>query len=1043
MHERIAAVAPSSLDPQTVETLRDAAFDTLLLTSTDGTPGDATSRVEGFAWWVVVLPDADGAPAFDDGAVPPVDPWMIDDEVALDPRRKPTAVRPGPVADADAVLPAWQQALARAAASGAAGFVCRDVDRLPATFWSALIASMRADQPALRWVAWTAGSAPDEVEALVANGFDTVCNSVAWWNGRAHWLAAEARRAPSAQRLAFPVDPFGPALADDPMTLEQRLRLAAVTGDALLVPEAVWREVDCGPVNRWLASRGGDRAPGGVRFVSGEDAPVTVLVKSPRFDLRAVDDVLVAVLNPDARRRACLAATAVTTALSGFGRFDELFGPGARSAKLPIDPCSTIELDPGELRIFEARRLPPIRLPVPNPKRSAETAIALPRIAIEAITPSVDGGRFPVKRIAGESVRVEADILIDGHEKLAAAVLYRAAGDRDWREVPHGAARERPLRRELPADARRSPRVHDRGVARRLREYRNELDKKFAAGLDVSLELIEGRKLVEDAVANATTAKRGDVAKRLTAVLRAVSSDVAGDRATMAAQVAALLGSQTLADLYRADRREFATRPDVVFPVDAERSAASFAAWYELFPRSLGNPPGAPATHHGTFDDVIDRLPAVRAMGFDVLYFPPIHPIGRRNRKGRNNSLVAGDDDPGSPYAIGSPDGGHDALHPGLGTFDDFRRLRDAALANGLELALDFAIQCSPDHPWLKDHPGWFAWRPDGSLRYAENPPKKYEDIVNVDFYTAAKGGDAASALWTALRDVVLLWVDQGVKIFRVDNPHTKPLPFWEWMIGEVRAQSSGHDLPVGGVHAAEGDVPAREGRLLAVVHVLHVAPHEAGVHRLPDRTHRARVARGAAHRAARLLPSELLRQHAGHQSGLPAALRSRGLPDPGRARGDPVGAVGRLQRLRAVRGDAGAGQGGLSGQREVPAARVGLAVVRATSSPRSPRSTASATRIRRCARTSTSASKTHSTRTFSILRSPPRIAATSCWSPSTSTRTARTRPTSSCRCGAGACPTTRPSTRRTCSTAGASAGSASASGCGSIPVSTRMRCGA
>ena len=176
-------------------------------------------------------------------------------------------------------------------------------------------------------------------------------------------------------------------------------------------------------------------------------------------------------------------------------------------------------------------------------------------------------------------------------------------------------------------------------------------------------------------------------------------------------------------------------------------------------------------------------------MGFDVLYFPPIHPIGTRNRKGRNNSLIALDDDPGSPYAIGSEDGGHDALHPQLGTFEDFQRMREAALEHGLEIALDFAIQCSPDHPWLREHPGWFAWRPDGSLRYAENPPKKYEDIVNVDFYGQGKRGDAPTALWSALRDVVLAWVEQGVRIFRVDNPHTKPLPFWEWMIGEVRAR--------------------------------------------------------------------------------------------------------------------------------------------------------------------------------------------------------------------------------------------------------------
>ncbi len=199
-----------------------------------------------------------------------------------------------------------------------------------------------------------------------------------------------------------------------------------------------------------------------------------------------------------------------------------------------------------------------------------------------------------------------------------------------------------------------------------------------------------------------------------------------------------------------------------------------------MFPRSATNDPA----RHGTFADVIERLPGIRAMGFDVLYFPPIHPIGVTNRKGRNNSLHAGSSDVGSPYAIGGAEGGHDAIHPALGTLEDFRRLVVAASENGLEIALDYAIQCSPDHPWLKQHPDWFRWRPDGTVRYAENPPKKYEDIVNVDFFAPA----AIPELWTALRDVVRFWIDQGVRIFRVDNPHTKPLPFWQWLIADIHA---------------------------------------------------------------------------------------------------------------------------------------------------------------------------------------------------------------------------------------------------------------
>jgi starch synthase (maltosyl-transferring) len=230
-----------------------------------------------------------------------------------------------------------------------------------------------------------------------------------------------------------------------------------------------------------------------------------------------------------------------------------------------------------------------------------------------------------------------------------------------------------------------------------------------------------------------------------------------------------------------AEEHFWLSRHERRFPIEVERPQATFAAWYELFPRSATEDPN----RHGTFRDVIRHLPRIKGMGFDVLYLPPIHPIGRTNRKGKNNSLIVEPDDVGSPYAIGSAKGGHDAIHPALGTLDDFRLLREASAAHGIELALDFAIQCSPDHPWLRDHPEWFNWRPDGTVRYAENPPKKYEDIVNIDFY----GRKSFSALWNALRDIVLYWRGENIRMFRVDNPHTKPLPFWEWLIAEVRAE--------------------------------------------------------------------------------------------------------------------------------------------------------------------------------------------------------------------------------------------------------------
>ena len=228
----------------------------------------------------------------------------------------------------------------------------------------------------------------------------------------------------------------------------------------------------------------------------------------------------------------------------------------------------------------------------------------------------------------------------------------------------------------------------------------------------------------------------------------------------------------------KASEPAFRSRAAKTYSVIADRRAASFSSWYELFPRSLGK-----ANEHGTFADVIAELPRIQAMGFDVLYFPPIHPIGEKNRKGKNNALTTQPGEPGSPYAIGAKAGGHDAIHPELGTLEDFLEMVAQARQCGLELALDFAVQCSPDHPWIKQHPEWFAWRPDGSMRYAENPPKKYEDIVNVDFYAK----DAKPALWNALRDIVAFWLKNGVKIFRVDNPHTKPFPFWEWLIADLR----------------------------------------------------------------------------------------------------------------------------------------------------------------------------------------------------------------------------------------------------------------
>jgi starch synthase (maltosyl-transferring) len=383
------------------------------------------------------------------------------------------------------------------------------------------------------------------------------------------------------------------------------------------------------------------------------------------------------------------------------------------------------------------------------------------RIVIEDIYPGIEGGRFAVKRIAGEPFDVWADILRDGNAVLAAELLWRPGLTGKWFRTtmrPHGDDRwaaaftpSTPGRYEYAIEAWTDV----------FGTWRRDIFSKREAGLDVSLEALEGRRILTN------LKPRGGADARLFDELRR-KADTASLEELLADGIAAVAATDQRTDLTRS----------ASFPLVIDRLPALAGAWYEMVPRSQGTIPG----RHGTFDDCIARLPDIASLGFDVVYLTPIHPIGRTNRKGRNNALVAKPGDPGSFYAIGSQEGGHDAVNPKLGTLADFRRFVAACAEHGMEVALDFAVQCSPDHPWIAEHPEWFKRRPNGSIQFAENPPKKYEDIVNPDFY--GPGGDR---LWLALRDVVLFWVDQGVRIFRVDNPHTKPFPFWEWLIREVQ----------------------------------------------------------------------------------------------------------------------------------------------------------------------------------------------------------------------------------------------------------------
>ncbi|MFN9525172.1 MAG: alpha-1,4-glucan--maltose-1-phosphate maltosyltransferase [Pseudomonadaceae bacterium] len=408
---------------------------------------------------------------------------------------------------------------------------------------------------------------------------------------------------------------------------------------------------------------------------------------------------------------------------------------------------------------------------MPSPQHADQTvthAIAQPRLAIEAVQPIIEGGRFASKCLCGREFPVTAVIFSDGHEQLAADLLWRANGEATWQRTPMQALGNDRWSAVLRIDQQGRGEFAIETWLDVYASFRQELVKKLGAGVPVELELQEGAQLVRRIAAQAPEELRGELAALIE---RMEASQSQTERE-------AVLIDPSVNELMR--RAEY--RPHLLrtpnYPLDVERSLAEFASWYELFPRSLGD-----EQRHGSFADVHARIPEIAQMGFDVLYFPPIHPIGRAHRKGPNNSLKAGPGDPGSPYAIGSEEGGHDAVHPQLGSLEDFRQLVHVAREHGLEVALDFAVQCSPDHPWLKQHPGWFSWRPDGSIRHAENPPKKYEDIVNVEFYAEAAMPD----LWLALRDVVLGWVEHGVTLFRVDNPHTKPMPFWEWLIADVR----------------------------------------------------------------------------------------------------------------------------------------------------------------------------------------------------------------------------------------------------------------
>ncbi len=390
------------------------------------------------------------------------------------------------------------------------------------------------------------------------------------------------------------------------------------------------------------------------------------------------------------------------------------------------------------------------------------------RVVIEGVTPEIEAGRFPIKRTVGESVTVEADVFVDGHDAIVCTLLHRHAQETEWTRVRMTALVNDRWRGSFRVPALGRHRYTLEAWVDPFLTWRLDLKKRVDRA-DIAVALLIGADMVAAAGARAAgedarTLRRYNVALLNSDVDLAIRRQTALDDAL-----------EQLVLQYAEPR--FVTRYQRELIVLVDRERARFGAWYEFFPRSCG-----PTGVHGTFRDCESRLDYVAGLGFDVVYLPPIHPIGLAHRKGPNNTLIAGPADPGSPWAIGGVDGGHKALHPQLGTIDDFRWFQERVRERGMELALDIAFQCSPDHPYVKQHPDWFRHCPDGTIQFAENPPKKYEDIYPFDFESEDWAG-----LWRELESVFQFWVDEGVRIFRVDNPHTKPFPFWEWALGSLR----------------------------------------------------------------------------------------------------------------------------------------------------------------------------------------------------------------------------------------------------------------
>jgi len=393
------------------------------------------------------------------------------------------------------------------------------------------------------------------------------------------------------------------------------------------------------------------------------------------------------------------------------------------------------------------------------------------RVVIKGVKPQIEEGNFPVKRIVGQSVIVEADIFADGYDSLSSLVLYRYISDPEWAEVPMQYLVNDRWQGKFKVEKIGTYIYTIMAWIDRFKSWRQDLAKRVEAGQqDIQVNIAVGAQIIEEAVQRAPASDQ-QIMLHWIETLQSIDIPVV-DKADLA------LSEEVFTLMEKYPDKKFATIYDKKLEIVVDPVKALFSSWYEMFPRSCSPEAG----QYGTFRDSELRLPYIAKMGFDVVYLPPIHPIGHTNRKGKNNSLIAKPGDPGTPWAIGSEEGGHKSVHPQLGSLEDFHHFLLKAKEIGIEVALDIAFQCSPDHPYIKEHPEWFIWRPDGTVQYAENPPKKYQDIFPLNFES-----EDWENLWEELKSIITFWIDQGVYIFRIDNPHTKSLYFWEWLITEVK----------------------------------------------------------------------------------------------------------------------------------------------------------------------------------------------------------------------------------------------------------------